>query len=640
MAGTASGKSLDTTTFLRIRKWYLLALAGIALTIIAAQILIQTHLNSQLNDSRVINVAGRQRALSQKLVKEALLLDKIGSSRLENETVSEAGPDASVARQDSSSTGQVLYRTQHIVSEIEKTLKVWKASHEGLQRGSAEMNLPEEKDNEIRALFDAIDVHHTTMVKAAERILAKNASENIAAELSVLLLNERDFLRLMDNIVNEYDQRSNTKLQNLKRKEYLLLAFSLLIILLEMFFIFRPLSTQIRETISNLITTKLESDNNADRVEMLLSEKEKSLQELQELNFVIDNAALFASARNDGSVVFMSKKFMNLLGIEEQALKKPLSELLSIDPGQQQYLKEVFKGNRKKSIRNEELEITTHDEEHIWLDMSIIPMHKASKQQSILILCSDITQRKQNALKLEQFANADFEQRILQKKKQASQIVDGQEEERKRIAKDIHDSIGQMLTALKFNIESIDVADPKKTEEKIAYLKELTADLIKGVRTATFNLTPPELSDHGVVPALHKMTVELSKLTGKTILFENKAETNIRLDPLAETNIYRVTQEAVNNAIKYARANYILVKINVQENMLSVVIDDDGAGFDTKLLEKAPKNNSEGGMGLFFMKERISFINGRLFIRSEPGQGTRVTINYNFNPKLLSVKTR
>ena len=72
MSDRVKKMALDTTTFLRIQKWYLLAIAGIALTIVIAQVLIQKHLNSQLSDSRVINVAGRQRAFSQKLVKEAL----------------------------------------------------------------------------------------------------------------------------------------------------------------------------------------------------------------------------------------------------------------------------------------------------------------------------------------------------------------------------------------------------------------------------------------------------------------------------------------------------------------------------------------------------------------------------------------
>lgn len=600
-------KPLDTTTFLRVRKWYLLALAGIALTIIIAQILIQTHLNSQLSDSRVINVAGRQRAFSQKLVKEVLLLNDTSSPE----------------------------KKKGIISEIERTLSVWKASHKGLQLGDPTLNLPPENNAEILSLFQNLDPHHKAMVNATEEILSQEKIEpfDFLRQKTILLENERSFLRLMDNIVNKYDARSNAQLQNLKQKEYWLLAFSLLILLLEMLLIFRPLSLQIRKTITNLMQSQVESDMNTKKIETLLTEKEKSLRELQELNFVIDNAALFASARNDGSIVFISKKFLKLLGLKREQLNTPLSELLTTDEGQQQYLKEVLKNNRKNNIRTEEIQITTEAGQQIWLDISIIPMHQASKQQSILILCSDITQRKQNQLKVAQLTQQNFEERMLQKKQQASQIVEGQEEERKRIAKDIHDGIGQMLTALKFTIESIDLENIENSGEKISYLKDLAADLIKGVRTATFNLTPPELSDHGIFPALHKMTIELSKLTGKTILFENKTEEHIRFDSLAETNIYRVTQEAVNNAIKYAHANYILVTINFKDAILSIVVDDDGKGFDASILDEVPKNNSEGGMGLFFMKERISYINGRLFINSEVGKGTRVTINYKTDKK-------
>lgn len=607
--------SLDYETLIKIRKWYLVALGGIALTIILTQVLIQRHLNSQLSDSRVINIAGKQRALSQKLVKEVLLLKEVPNS----------------------GDGQM------IVSEVVKTLESWKASHEGLQSGDVALNLPKETHTGILALFQQMDPHYSDMVDAVEHILASHSKngtglsrDDLQEHIAVLLGHERIFLDMMDAIVNEYDARSKAKLQNLKQKEYLLLAFALLIILLEILFIFKPLSIRIRKTVADLVQNQLKSEARAKEIQQLLIEKEKSLQELRELNFVIDSAALFASARKDGSIVFMSKKFLDLLGITEAQLDRPLPDILTADEGQQKYLREVFKSNGKNVIRTEETKITTRAGAHIWLDMSIVPMHPSSKRQSILILCSDITERKKNLLKVEQLTQQNFEQRMLQKRLQASQIVEGQEEERKRIAKDIHDGIGQMLTALKFNIESIDLGNKEKTAEKIAYLKDLASDLIKGVRTATFNLTPPELGDHGIFPAIQKMTVELSKLTGKTILFENKAEGPIRFDSLAETNIYRVTQEAVNNAIKYAQANYILVTVDFHDDILSVVIDDDGKGFDDSILADQPKNNSEGGMGLFFMKERIEYINGRLFISTVPEKGTRITINYKTNEKLAS----
>lgn len=594
-------QTLEVSTFLRIRKWYLLALSAIALTIIIAQILIQQHLNSQLNDSRVINVAGRQRAYSQKLVKEALLLNQ--ENLEENER-------------------------QELLKELNSTLYIWKTSHEGLQMGNDSIGLPKEDNVSILEHFDELSIHHSAMVDAVKTMLSQKDASGKA--LDVLLANEGPFLEKMDAIVNEYDTISKERLQKLKVKEYLLLCFSLLILILEVLFIFRPLSIQIKETIRNLVKSQLQSEQDAKEIKKIFEEKERSLQELKELNFVIDNAALFASARSDGTVVFISKKFLTLLEESNVPPNTHLSEILTTDEGQQQYLGEILTKPRK-SIRTEEIEIKTKAGNKLWLDMSIIPMHQTSLKQSVLLLCSDITERKNNQEKVEQLTLQNYEDRMRQKQLQASLIVEGQEEERKRIAKDIHDGIGQMLTALRFNIESINLDQMERTKEKIAYLKELTSDLIKGVRTATFNLTPPELGDHGIFPALQKMTSELSKLTGKNILFENKAEQNIRFDSLAETNIYRVTQEAVNNAIKYADANYILVSINHTDNLLSVVIDDDGKGFDPTVLDRPPKNNSEGGMGVFFMRERISYINGRLFINSNPGEGTRVTINYNLN---------
>jgi len=185
-----------------------------------------------------------------------------------------------------------------------------------------------------------------------------------------------------------------------------------------------------------------------------------------------------------------------------------------------------------------------------------------------------------------------------------------------------------MLTALKFNIESINTENIEKTNQKIEGLKQLSKDLILGIRTATFNLTPPELKDHGISSALQKMAKELSKLTGRNIIFENKSSIESRFDSLVETNLYRVTQEAVNNAIKYAKADYILISINNSKSISSIIIDDNGQGFDLSKIPSKPKNNAEGGMGLFFMKERMNYINGRIFISSELGRGTRITLNY------------
>jgi len=208
--------------------------------------------------------------------------------------------------------------------------------------------------------------------------------------------------------------------------------------------------------------------------------------------------------------------------------------------------------------------------------MSIIPYRPSEDKPELLIIASEITERKIAQLEIERLTEASFEEKMSQQKIISSKIIENQEKEQNRIAKDVHDGIGQMLTGLKYNLESINLDEIEKSKAKVTHLKELTTNIIKGVRTATFNLTPPELSDHGIVPAIAKLTRELSKLTNKEIILFNKTDFNERLDSLAEINIYRITQEAINNAIKYAASSHILVTLSHSTNLLSIVIDDDG----------------------------------------------------------------
>ena len=131
------------------------------------------------------------------------------------------------------------------------------------------------------------------------------------------------------------------------------------------------------------------------------------------------------------------------------------------------------------------------------------------------------------------------------------------------------------------------------------------------------------MTDYGIAPALSKLASELSRLTNHQITFVNKTEFNQRLNSTQEINAYRVAQEATNNAIKYAQANYIIISLSHSKNMLSITIDDDGKGFP----KKAESNVKSGGMGMTFMKERMSYIDGRLFINSSSEKGTRITLN-------------
>lgn len=400
--------------------------------------------------------------------------------------------------------------------------------------------------------------------------------------------------------------------------------YTLVLIPIFLFIAYFLIRNKVDEISTEFINLSSENGNLTNQLKELKKEfatKEEANQELKELNYAIDNTALFVSVNTEGNAINMSKKFQKLLGLTPGKINGPAENLLTANEGQRLYIKELIQ-NRKR-IYTEEIEITTHNNEHLWLKISLIPLRRVSLNQKTLILCADITQRKKNEIELEKISSEKYQEKIQLQQTISSKIIEAQEDERERIAKDMHDGIGQMLTALKFNIEGLNTKNLDRIPSKIEDLKSLSKELIQGVRMATFNLTPPELTDHGIASALQTLAQKLAQLTNKNILFDNATNFNGRFDSLIEINLYRITQEAVNNAIKYANSNYILIKINHTEQLLSISIEDDGIGF-----KKDKPNKGKGkGMGLVFMEERIKYINGRLFVNSEADSGTKITIN-------------
>ena len=416
---------------------------------------------------------------------------------------------------------------------------------------------------------------------------------------------------------------------NFFRADFQIEALLILIVLLGIligvfFFVFRTTALHIKNTIKDLLAAEQIAKKMAFDADVLSDAKEKSVKELRALSHVMDETLLFARIKTNGAIVHMGNKFSRLFKFKNFNNNANFSEVLSIHENEQSNIDDIISKYKKTGWQGE-VKVTAKDTVLVWLEMSIIPFNPTQDKSELLIIASEITKRKKGQLEIERLTKASFEEKMSQQKIISSMIIENQEKEQNRIAKDVHDGIGQMLTGLKYNLESIDIKDIDKTATKIEHLKELTSDIIKGVRTATFNLTPPELSDYGIVPAITKLTKELSKLTGKEIIFYNKTDFSRRLDSLAEINIYRITQEAVNNAIKYADSTHILVSLSSSKNILSIVVDDNGKGFDPSKVTRVKAG--DGGMGMTFMQERINYINGRLFLTSEIGKGTRVTFN-------------
>ncbi|OAD46509.1 sensor histidine kinase [Polaribacter atrinae] len=598
---TKNGNSLDQRTFNKLSRLYIIALSAIALTIIISQVLIRNHLETQKSDSTVINVAGRQRMLSQKLTKEIVSLsdysDKKNRLRLKN--------------------------------NISETLYLWKLSHNALQKGNDSLGLPEHNSDKIKSEFKAINPVFNTIEKASKTILQKLEDatisiDELAFEIEKVTKNEGSFLLMMDEIVNQYNVEADKKIAWLKKLELFLMSCTLLILLGEFLFIFWPTAKSVKATLSELLFAEKRAKKMAFDADELSLSKEKSIKELRALSHAMDETLLFARTSPSGNLIHMGNKFSRLFKLSKSNKEVLIWNVLSNNENEQLFIENLISKHKKTGWQGE-VKATIKGDVDIWLEMSLVPYRPTEDRSELLIIASEITERKAAQTEIERLTKANFEEKMSQQKIISSKIIENQEKEQNRIAKDVHDGIGQMLTGLKYNLESINMNDIEKTTSKIEHLKELTTNIIKGVRTATFNLTPPELSDHGIVPAITKLTQELGRLTGKEIMFYNKTDFNDRLDSLVEINIYRITQEAINNAIKYADSSHILVSLSHSKNILSIVIDDDGQGFEPSKVKKV--KNGDGGMGMTFMKERIKYIDGRLFLNSELGKGTRVTLN-------------
>ena len=596
---TSSTASADIS-FKNLRRLYIFALLTIAITVLLSQLLIQHNLHSQLSDSRIINISGKQRMLSQKLTKEILILNFIADSTNNEEKIVEA-------------------------NEI---IKLWKFNQDALENGNDSLGFPKEKSKELSDLFVAIKPNFNNIVNAATVFLNNkkagiNEKENQQL-VQDILQNQGLFLDKMNQIVGQYDKEALEKVTLQSKTEYGILIFTMLVLLLEFIFIFKPTNKKVEKLISKLLISEKKALKLAHDTEVISEAKENSVKELKSLNYAMENTLLYCRVAPDGSLIHIGEKFAKLLQYNPFLSDKTFSQVLTPNEKEQLVIDRII-AQRQKSGWQGELNITNRNGDLIWLDLSMVPVTIKKEESELLIICFDITERKKAEEEVERLNIENVADKINQQKVISSKIVENQENEQNRIAKEIHDGIGQMLTGLKFSLESINLDDKEKSEQKIEYLKKLALDIIKGVRTATFNLMPPELSDHGIVSSLSKLTQELSKLTGKNILFYNKTNFEQRLDSLIEINIYRLTQEAINNAIKYADSTHIIVQLSHSNNILSITIDDNGKGFDMSEAEK--KRNSESGMGLLFMKERIQYINGRVFINSIIDEGTRVTFN-------------
>lgn len=206
-------------------------------------------------------------------------------------------------------------------------------------------------------------------------------------------------------------------------------------------------------------------------------------------------------------------------------------------------------------------------------------------------------------------------------------IIKAQEEERQRVARDIHDGPAQLMSNVVLKAEicerMIDV-DINKAREELRNLKKIVRDSLQDVRKIIYNLRPMSLDDLGLVPTLQRYVMTYQEDSGIAVSFLTKG-VNTEIKPVISLTVFRIVQEAMNNVAKHANAGNISINLDFLGNGLKLYIYDDGTGFDTEKL-KVRNDDISSGFGLISMKERVELLSGEMSINSELGKGTRLNI--------------
>jgi two-component system sensor histidine kinase UhpB len=207
----------------------------------------------------------------------------------------------------------------------------------------------------------------------------------------------------------------------------------------------------------------------------------------------------------------------------------------------------------------------------------------------------------------------------------AADVLRGQEDERSRLAHELHDETVQALIALDQRLQLIERTarrDPPAALEKLTELRALTAGTIEEVRRVIHDLRPIYLEDLGLAPAIEMLTQSLNQPDRLAAACAIAGEVR-RLSPEHELAVYRIAQEALNNVIRHAQAKHVDVQMRFSET-LSIAICDDGVGF--AMPDRVDALTDRGHFGLIGMRERAELIGARLVIQSSPGQGTTVEL--------------
>lgn len=217
---------------------------------------------------------------------------------------------------------------------------------------------------------------------------------------------------------------------------------------------------------------------------------------------------------------------------------------------------------------------------------------------------------------------AFIRERTAQQKLRFKSVIEAEEKERVRIARDLHDGIGQMLTATQLNLDGLDEPNDPEDLEQMNKAKSLLTESTKEIRRISHAMMPAILIEYGLVKAIETLTANLRQSGLIEIQFNHNVPEK-SFEQAEEIALYRVVQEVTNNMVRHAQAKNIFIELKKENGKVALTITDDGLGFDTSKIQDSQ------GLGWKNILSRLSLIDGRLDVSSNPGKGTRIHIHFN-----------
>lgn len=387
------------------------------------------------------------------------------------------------------------------------------------------------------------------------------------------------------------------------------------------------LMTKAGKQIDTIVTTKLISIDGDNSILGIITDitelkrTEKLLRNSEKLYKSLIETLPDAVSRTDlsGNITFISNQNLKLLGYKNTEELIGKSAFIFISPDDHKRARANLKNNLSgKLSTNVEYKILRKDgTTFIGEVSSSIIRDSDGEPESILAVVRDVTRRK---LAEDKMINYQKQLKLL-----ASNLSAAEERERRKIAQEIHNRIGQSLAVSKIKISELqEQVKESKISKSLENIRGLIEQMISETRSLTFELSPPVLYELGLEPALEWLVEQFHEQHN----FQIKMNTCEEIKPINDEIrfvLFDAVRELLMNIVKHSSAKSILISTKRRNNTANITVEDDGNGFDVSKLDF--KVSSQDGFGYFHIRERMEYLGGRLSVKSVPGEGTCVTLS-------------